>query len=164
MALDTVLHKVMNAVLAKLQTLTDGPSNPAIFGATRVFVQGEVVNYTTMPIAIVAYGEERSEHQDQPLTKIGCWMPWTVEVQFDDAAPGSTLRQKHTHMYGRVLDAFMNDRALGGVGGGGGDTRYLGGGSKLQAANTENEPDRWTFTLNLETYYRHKDTDSSIAA
>lgn len=159
--LDTVLHKVMNAIQAKLAALVDGAGGPAIFTAARVFFQGDVENLSAMPVAVVEFVDERSEGQDQPLTKIGSWMPWTLEVQFDTQSPGATLRQRHTHIRARVQDAFMLDRTLGGTAI---DTRYLGGGGALEAADVENQPDRWRFTLRFETHYRHKDTDSSVAA
>ncbi len=139
----------------------DNTAGTPLFGAPpneRIPTQGESLDTTVMPVAAVSWADELPDELDN---KISHRLPWSVDVYFDSTADGTTQRERHALMMGRVKDAFMNNRKINGkvV-----DTSYIGGGTGLDPVDTEQDADRWKFTLRFESMYRHILTASGIAA
>jgi len=153
-----VLLNIKLQIAAVLAAILNGSGQP-LFGATpRIFSSGEPLDTTVMPAADWELDDEVAE---QKVVVLSHTLPWLVDVYFDDKAEGSNLHTRHARMYGRVKDAVMNNPKLNGAVV---DTRYVGGGTKLTPRDTEQAPDRWSFTLRFESLYRHLPTDSGVAA
>lgn len=159
MSAGDVLLNLEAQIKAILAAILNDAAQPLFGSPARIASDGDVLDTTTMPVAAMTLGEERSGPIN--ATRNDHFLPWKVQVYFDSKADGTTLRQKHVRMYGRVLDAVMAGHTLGGFAA---TTDYRGGGSALVPEDTEQSPERWSCTLQFETHYRTLLLDSGQAA
>ena len=158
----TVFEQIQDEVRKTLVDLKHPDPTPSqLFGVpAKVFFQGDSLDTTDLDekaVADVAFSEEGS---DRVGTKITQTLDVVVRVYFgSDTITGASESTWHAKLLGLVKDAFMADPSLGGKAI---DVAYTGSGSFLQPEDTEEQPDRWSFTVRFRIQYRHRDTDSGV--
>jgi hypothetical protein len=160
-----VLSDIFTQIETVLDAIIDPFTSAKLFGTPkRIFYQGEQLLTVVMPSCAVRFGDEVATGELETTGKVRHQLPWEVQVFFNTVSFGTpaTLIQGHTRLYGLVKEAIYADRTIAGkvI-----DTRYVGGGTALDAEDEEDENvDRWTFTMRFESLYGHVDTDTDTPA
>ena len=159
----TVFEQVQDEVRNTLTAiLHPDPTPTKLFGTTpKVFFQGDSLDTTDLDekaVADVAFAEEGSDRSSTRV--ITQTVDVVIRVYFSKTSiSGANTRIWHAKILGLVKDAFEADPTLNGKAK---DVTYTGSGSFLQPEDTEEDPERWSFTVRLRIQYRHLHTDSGV--
>jgi len=165
--LASMLDQVQSFLRTMLEVLEYDPpgSDPLAVIFRDVFEQGDCIDSTELPIALLTYDGERVT---ELTLRTRITMPFTVQVIFETT--GSELpRTVGNHLLGELKKMFANNRNLTPPGvvvleALAVDTRYTGGGNFIVAMNKENACRTWSFAADFEVDYRHSITDPATIA
>lgn len=157
---DAALLTIQTRIKETLERIQTGEPPAALFAG--VYVQGDVVDATTLPVAAIVFGEDDAL---ETTAKTKLTLPFDVMVNFEvgaDAAP----RDVHADLLAKIQAALHANRNLGDNAAAPAaiDLRYVGGGCKLEPLTDENPCALWGFIAEFEVDFRYVTADPAVIA